>query len=116
MTVELSFKDSALVPEPDPQCAADDQIPYLKVSGFPDIPQVEMLLKTTFGNQLPSKNKDSIEVTLTGTDEAILEFENSEGRQVCHNYCSLTMVFFFIFRLPLFEPKGTQFLGAACHG
>ena len=82
LTVKLCFKDTS-ASDPDPQCAAADQIPYLKVSGFQEIPQVEELLKATFGNQLPSKNTDSIEVVLTGSSEAVVDFENSEGEQMC---------------------------------
>ena len=43
---------------------------YLKVSGFPQIDNVDQLLKTTFCNRLLSKDKNALQVTLLDTGEA----------------------------------------------
>ena len=61
-------------------------VPYLKVSGLSDaIPGIEHLLKLTFCNRLPSQqSRGDITVVLTGTGEAVVEFESHEGEHLIY--------------------------------
>ena len=56
------------------------QIPCLKVSGFPQMKCVDVLLKTTFCNRLPSKDMNALQVTLLDSGEATVDFESVDGR------------------------------------
>ena len=93
MTVELCYKTAMEAFSADePQLPKDDRIPYLKLSGLPEVPQgldVAKLLKQTFRNQLPkTDNQGNIEVELTSASEAVVEFENSQSKEksITHSY------------------------------
>lgn len=96
-------------PADEPQLPKDDCIPYLKLSGLPEVPQgldVAKLLKQTFHNQLPkADDQGNIEVELTSVSEAVVEFENSQSKEksVTHTHTGAhkLTVFFLYFRLPL---------------
>ena len=110
MTVELCYRTADKVfPADEPQLSKDDHIPYLKLSGLPEVPpglDVAELLKQTFCNQLPSTDdQGNIEVKLTSASEAVVEFENSQSKEntICtlmHSYQSINLCCLY-FRLPL---------------
>ena len=83
LTVELCYK--TVFPADEPQLPKDDHIPYLKLSGLPEVPpglDVAKLLKQTFHNQLPkAADQGNIEVELTSASEAVVEFENSQSKE-----------------------------------
>ena len=86
LTVELCYKTvEETFPTDEPQLSKDDHIPYLKLSGLPEVPpglDVAKLLKQTFHNQLPkADDQGNIEVELTSASEAVVEFENSQSKK-----------------------------------
>ena len=96
LTVELYYKP--LVEQVE--LSLTGEIPYLKVSGFSAMQGIEKLLKEYFCNKLSSKmSHGNINVVLTSTDVATVEFENHEGEK----YMSYVIVslHYSHFRLPL---------------
>ena len=108
LTVELCYKTAEESFSADePQLSKDDHIPYLKLSGLPEVPpglDVAEALKQTFRNQLPKPDDlGNIEVELTGASEAVVEFENSQSKENCiHSLIPVSINSFCLyFRLPL---------------
>ena len=72
------------IPLDEEENTEQKQFPYLKVSGFPQMQNVDELLKTTFCNRLPSKDMNALQVTLLDSGKATVDFESVDGRLGMH--------------------------------
>ena len=59
--------------------------PYLRLYGLPEIPEmsakaVKQVLVSTFGNQLSSGDQGVLNVSMTSTSEAVVQFVDNNGK------------------------------------
>ena len=66
--------------------------PYLRVYGLPKMPEmsekdVKQVLVSTFGNQLSSGDQGVLNVSMTSTSEAVVQFVDNNGKCMSCSLC-----------------------------
>ena len=98
LTVKKHFikQQSVLVEEVplgmDGSSYSQQRTPYLRVFGLPKMPEmsekdVKQVLVSTFGNQLSSGDQGVLNVSVTSSSEAVVQFVENNGKCMSCSVC-----------------------------